>query len=168
MVIIMLKLELGCGPKKPEAKQEGWTYVDIRNVVGVDIVADLTKPWPWEDGSVDEVLSAHLVEHFEPKDRMHFFQELYRVLKVEGKAQIITPHWAHCRAYGDLTHVFPPVVGEFYSYLNKEWREREASHSTFTCNFDTQLAGAYDPNDIWISLRTDEEIGRASCRERVY
>lgn len=55
----MLKLHLGC-QRNPKV---GYVNVDIEKWPGVDVVADLEKPWPWEDGSVDEVFCADLPEH---------------------------------------------------------------------------------------------------------
>ena len=54
-----VRLWLGCN-QRPRA---GWINVDIENYPGVDVVADLEKRWPWEDGSVDEIGCADLPEH---------------------------------------------------------------------------------------------------------
>lgn len=154
-----MKLNLGSGLIAPDKRLDGWTYVDIRPFEGVDIVHDLTKAWPWEDESVDEVASLHFIEHLTANERYFFFEELYRVLKPNGKAQIVTPHWSHERAYGDLDHKWPPVVPCFYSYLTKSWRDSQARHCPFKCNFVTDLAGTYDSNDTWVAMRTDEIKG---------
>ena len=54
------KLDLACGG----AKKEGFTGVDIADIEGVDIVHDLNiYPWPFEDGSVEEINCSHYVEH---------------------------------------------------------------------------------------------------------
>ena len=53
-----LKLDLGCG-KSP---REGFTGVDVRDF-GQPIKADLSKAWPWQDGTVKEAHSSNLVEH---------------------------------------------------------------------------------------------------------
>src|ERR1700751_2644070 len=92
-----LKLDLGCGTRK----KDGFVGVDIRNFKGVDKVADLTKGWPWKNNSVDEVYCSHFIEHLEVPERIHFVNELYRVLKPGATALIITPHWCSHRAYGD-------------------------------------------------------------------
>lgn len=151
-----LKLDLGCGKSKlgPD-----WTGVDARPFEGVDVVANLAeriervryddcgnrigpefghgfKPWPWADCSVDEARSAHFIEHLGPEERIHFVNELYRVLKPGARAEILCPNWATCRAYGDLTHAWPPVSVFWFQYLNKEWRDREAPANDFyRCNF---------------------------------
>jgi predicted SAM-dependent methyltransferase len=131
----LLKLDLGCGPHK----RSGFLGVDSLALPGVDVVADLRQAWPWPDGSVGEVVCAHFVEHLEAAERIHFVNELYRVLAPGGKARIITPHWASARAYGDLTHKWPPVSEFWYKYLNKQWREKTPHNDFYTCDFDFAL-----------------------------
>ena len=138
-----MKLDLGCG----KAKKEGFTGVDVRPFDGVDVVCDLGKDrWPWDDDSVDEAHCSHLVEHLQPAERIHFVNELCRVLKKGAKAQIITPYWASNRAYGDLTHVWPPVAEFWYFYLKREWREVNAPHNDgYTCDFDATWGYGLNP-----------------------
>jgi len=128
-----LKLDLGAGKSK---KGPDWTSVDVRKFDGVDVVADLTQPWPWPDGSVAEVHASHVLEHFEAKERFHFMNELYRVLTPGSQAHIVTPHWGSCRAYGDLTHKWPPVAEMFWYYLSREWRAVNAPHTDAEWNQD--------------------------------
>ena len=136
--ISTLRLDFGCGPHK----REGFTGVDRIAFVGVDRVVDLTKaPWPWADNSVTEAHASHFVEHLTAIERARFVNELYRVLVPDGKCQVIVPHWASCRAYGDPTHQWPPVSEFWFYYLNKEWREQNAPHTDaqvwehgFNCN----------------------------------
>ena len=140
----MVKVDIGCGKRK----KEGFIGVDVIAFEGVDVVMDAGKDkWPWEDGSVDEVHCSHVVEHFTAEQRVHFVNELHRVLKTNGTAMIITPHWASQRAYGDLTHQWPPVSEMWFFYLNKEWREREAPHNQmYTCDFDATWGYGVDPS----------------------
>lgn len=128
-----LRLDFGCGINK----REGFQGVDIYKFPGVDIAADLRNPWPWKDKSVDEAHCSHFIEHLTARERVHFVNELYRVLKPGAKCQVITPHWASCRAYGDLTHQWPPVSEFWYFYLNAEWRKLNAPHNDgYKCDFD--------------------------------
>lgn len=130
-----LKLDLGCGT----SKQPGFVGVDVRGFPGVDVVADLRGPWPWDDGSVDEAFSSHFVEHLTAPERIHFVNELYRVLRIGAKATIVAPNWASARAYGDLTHQWPPVSPFWFPYLNRAWRSQHAPHNDFyTCDFEVQ------------------------------
>lgn len=144
-----LKLDLGCGKNKAGPD---WTGVDSRKLEGVDRVLNLCethlpsgepsifgrfKRWPWGDNSVDEIRASHFVEHLKPDERIHFVNELFRILKPGATAQIIVPHWSSCRAYGDLTHKWPPVSEFWFNYLNKAWRESQAPHNDgYTCDFE--------------------------------
>lgn len=138
-----MKLDLGCGPNK----KEGFLGVDCRQFDGkVDVVHDLRQPWPWEDGSIEEANSSHFVEHLTQNERIHFVNELYRVLKPGGKCLIVTPHWASCRAYGDLTHQWPPVSEFWFYYLSKEWRAANAPHNDgYTCDFEATWGYSFHP-----------------------
>lgn len=124
----VVKLDLGCGVNK----REGFLGVDSLKLKGVDLVADLTKKWPWKDNSVDEINMSHTLEHFTQEERVHVMNEMYRVLKpvdydnagkaVRGLATIITPYLFADRAYGDPTHKWPAIGDWFYLYLNRTWR----------------------------------------------
>lgn len=98
------------------------------------------------DDSVEEAHASHFVEHLTAPERIHFVNELYRVLKPGGKCLIIVPHWASGRAYGDLTHQWPPVSGFWFQYLLKEWRAVNAPHNDlYTCDFDATWGFALHP-----------------------
>lgn len=131
----LLKLDFGCGPHP----REGFEGVDVRPFDGkVTHVVDLrTAPWPWADNSVEAAHASHVVEHFTAPERITFVNELYRVLVPGGQCTVITPHWASCRAYGDLTHQWPPVSEFWFYYLNPEWRASNAPHNDqYRCHFD--------------------------------
>mgnify|MGYP000102456031 CR=1 FL=1 len=137
------KLDIGCGKNK----REGFTGVDQYNMEGVDVVFDIRKAkWPWKDDSIEEVHCAHFIEHLtnlnDCWERVHFFNELYRVMKKGAKCALIFPHWASTRFYGDPTHKEPLSEMAFY-YLDPAWRETQAPHSDikwnpngYSCNFE--------------------------------
>lgn len=129
----VIRLDLGCG----KAKKEGFHGVDCRDFPGVDTVMNIGfDTWPWPDDSVEEVHCSHFVEHLTALERIHFVNELWRVMKPGAKALVITPHWASNRAYGDLSHQWPPVSEMWFYYLSREWREQNAPHNDFyKCNF---------------------------------
>ena len=148
----LLKLDLGCG----SAKRPGFIGVDSIGFDGVDVVLDLVKeqttingsfvkytPWPWTDNSVEEVHCSHFIEHLTSVERVHFVNELWRILKPGGKCTLIAPHWSSCRAYGDPTHKWPPVSEFWFYYLNRDWRKTQAPHTMkenwelgFNCHFE--------------------------------
>lgn len=126
-----LRLDLGCG-KNP---REGFEGVDSRDF-GQKHIVNLAKPWPWADSSVSEANASHFVEHLTAPERIHFINELFRVLIPGGTCQVVTPHWASTRAYGDLTHQWPPVSEFWFYYLSKAWRGQNAPHNDeYACDF---------------------------------
>ena len=159
----LLKIDLGCGKNK----REGFKGVDIRPWEGVDFVLDIANAhWPWPDNSVDEAHASHFIEHLTWPQRVHFFNELGRVLKKGAKAQIIWPHWCADRYYGDPTHQQPMSPFGLY-YLNAEWRKTNAPHCDYaqndgnhmwheyTCDFDNVISYSLAP---WTAGRNQEFI----------
>lgn len=145
----LLKLDFGCG----RCIQEGFEGVDIIPFPGVTHVVDLLKPWPWGDNSVDEANCGHMIEHFDPMERCHFANELYRVLKPAGKCTLSAPHWSSCRAYGDPTHKWPPVSEEWFYYLSRAYRTAKAPHTDaknlpggLNCDFDVTWVFSLTPD----------------------
>lgn len=126
----LLKLNLGAG----KSRIDGYLSVDSIPFDGLDVVADLNAPWPWGDNTVSDIQMSHVLEHFTGAERVHLFNEMYRVLVPGGKAVIVTPHWASQRAYGDFTHKWPPVCEMLYLYLMKDWRAANAPHNDIQFN----------------------------------
>jgi hypothetical protein len=144
-----LKIDLGCGKNK----REGFVGCDQYAMDGVDHVFNIgEEPWPFEDGSVEEAHASHFLEHLTAKQRIHFMNELWRVMADGAKATIITPHWCSGRAYGDLTHQWPPVSEFFYHYLGQDFRKSQAPHNDtewnkdgYKCNFQASWGYALHP-----------------------
>src|SRR5687767_12241110 len=78
------KLNLGCGDKI----LPGYINVDVvesRGGFKPDVICDLHRLTPFEDTSVDEILSVHVVEHFWRWEVLDVLREWVRVLKPGGK-----------------------------------------------------------------------------------
>lgn len=83
----VLRLNLGCG----HVPKEGYINVDMRELPGVDAVAEAAD-LPFEPGSVAEIHSAHLLEHF----------------PLEHLRRVVLPHWRKMlRPGGTLRAVVP-------------------------------------------------------------
>lgn len=142
----MLKLDFGCGKNK----REGFQGVDRIAFDGVDYVFDIgCEPWPFADNSVESAHASHFIEHLTQEERVHFFNELWRVMVAHvpqtevGKLTFAVPHFASARAYGDPTHKWPAFSEWALLYLNREWRKVNAPHTDaehnplgFRCDFD--------------------------------
>lgn len=146
----MVKIDLGCGKRK----EPGFIGVDSIAFDGVDHVLDMgSARWPFEDGSVEYARSSHAVEHLTWPERVHFFNELWRVLKPGGQALIVVPHWNSARFYGDPTHKEPLSEWAFL-YLDAKWREENAPHAPYVCNFSHTLGYSLHPiSQVWNAER---------------
>jgi hypothetical protein len=101
-----MKYLLGAG----DTKEEGYIIVDSSSTCGADICADVTKfPWDWMEDEVDLIKSQNLLEHLSVDDRMNFFNEAWRKLKVGGVLSTHVPllklDEAHLMAaFTDISH----------------------------------------------------------------
>ena len=109
-----MKLNLGCGSQVIN----GWINVDyalgarlaklplfrkvnkLIKIFNLDwdnriFIHNLTKPFPWQDCSVDIVYCSHTLEHFSPEDGVRFLNECHRVLKKDGIIRIIVPDFRY-------------------------------------------------------------------------
>lgn len=139
-----MRLDLGCGANK----REGFIGVDISAECGADIVHDLRiTPWPFPDGSVDEVHCAHFFEHLTGSERIAFMDEMYRIMRPGATARVITPYWTSVGAIQDPTHQWPPVAEASYRYFNKAWRQRAGvPHYGINSDFDATFQLLLNPD----------------------
>lgn len=162
-VAAITKLDLGCGSNK----KPGFCGCDRIKFDGVDTVMELgIAPWPFKSDTIEEFHSAHTIEHLTWPERVVFFNELWRVLKVGAKGQMILPHWASMRYYGDPTHKEPMSEFAFY-YLSKRWRleEKNAPHTDiahnnngYNCNFEVVWGHTLHPS---LQSRNQEYVTHA-------
>ncbi len=102
---------------------------DVLNEPATFIQGDITKPLPFEDGSVDTVFSCGVLEYFTDAQIMEILKEMFRVAK--KRVIILVPnaysicyrlgmwymkkkgtwHWGGERAFKTLKHCFAVVSG---------------------------------------------------------
>jgi len=95
-----LKLNLGCGSDY----REGYVNVDHpRSVPKKDVAHNLeVLPWPFADGSADEILMNGALEHLTfPDDKIN---EVHRILKVGGVFHGFVPYAHADGAFQALDH----------------------------------------------------------------
>lgn len=181
--VVPLRLDIGCGRTTPEgwtgvdSLNFGQKWIaDLSSypwLIHGDAEREVSdKPGPYltstklrqddvkgkpkfylKEQCVDDVRSSHFVEHLTGAERVGFFNELYRVMKPGATALIITPSWSHACAYGDPTHQWPPMSPWYPLYLNKQWRDANAPHVGYTCDFDWIFGASWDPS---INDRNDD------------
>lgn len=93
-------LDLGCGSDK----KEGYFGIDLNAVHGVDMVYDLNKRIPFPSNSIEKIFAKHFLEH--ANDPLFLIEEMHRVLKKGGIAEIIVPHWSWYGSYTFMHRTF--------------------------------------------------------------
>jgi len=127
----VMKLNLGCCDRP----LPGFLNVDVIPAPGVE-VADLRQPWPWENDSVDHVRALDIIEHL--PDKVFTMNELWRVLKPGGTAEIVVPTTDGPGAWQDPTHVsFWNRRSFLYYETGNPYRERFARHYGIQAKFRT-------------------------------
>jgi SAM-dependent methyltransferase len=96
-------LELGCGQRKRDPSHVG---VDVLDYPGVDLlgdVFDVLEAIP--DSSLAGVYTSHFMEHISDMERL--IVELARVIRPDGRLDVVVPHFSNPYYYSDLTHTSP-------------------------------------------------------------
>jgi hypothetical protein len=178
-----MRLNLGCANRRID----GFIGVDIATGPEVDKVVDLEGPWPWPDSSVLEVRAHDVAEHIgdcshvqdwtckkciamrsrlEPTmvlplrhdlGRIHFLNELHRVLAPNGLAVIEVPSAAHGVGFiTDPTHKTPWCLSLLKYFEN----------GAFALN---RLGDSYGTTAAFRVLNLQEiEVSGEDARERVW
>lgn len=155
----VIAVDLGCGQSKPDSNffrdylqiiPDKIIGVDIVGCEGVDIVHDLTQfPYPFEDESVDAIHSSHFIEHLDGFERIKFFNECYRILKMGGRMRVAHPYYKSVRAIQDPTHKFPPIGENSYFYWDKSWRVlNKLDHYPINCDFEFSIFYTWQDSTI--------------------
>lgn len=95
------KLNIGSG----SFLKDGYANIDHREIEGVDIIADIGA-LPYEAGSIDEIFSSHVAEHFTERKLKELLKYWYTLLNNQGAIVLIVPDIeAMTRQYvkGDIT-----------------------------------------------------------------
>jgi hypothetical protein len=143
----MNKINIGCG-KEVKEDFDGIDIIDY----GQKYVLDVRKGLPFKDDTIDEVYSRHLIpcltNFADPMERVSFFNELYRVMKVGTIATIIVPSWSSAGGYGNPNFKEQFYEGALY-FLSKDWRTINAPDVTqYTCDFESTWGYNLHPNIV--------------------
>jgi predicted SAM-dependent methyltransferase len=85
-----IRINLGCGEKPlPD-----YINIDFREAPGADVVADVRR-LPFEHGTVAEIASFHLIEHFREHQLRTIILPYWKsLLTPDGILRIVCPNWA--------------------------------------------------------------------------
>jgi SAM-dependent methyltransferase len=94
-------LDIGCGKKK----YPGSIGLDSNPKSDADIFTNIEKKLPFTQNSFDFVYSSHTLEHINPKKLVFVLEEIWRVVKPDGKICLIIPHFSGSGSYTNPTHL---------------------------------------------------------------
>jgi ubiquinone/menaquinone biosynthesis C-methylase UbiE len=101
----MIGLNCGSG-QRPFDREQGWCNIDINPRWNPDVLGHWNNLTPFEDNSVDLVVSHHSLEHVGCGEGSGFVTEAYRVLKTGGSLLVFVPEMrklANMWLRGELT-----------------------------------------------------------------
>ena len=95
-----MKIDLGCG----KYKKIGFVGLDITDYSNIYsnkefIQHNLTKPFPLEEGEVEEIYTSNFLEHLDTESFVFVMEEINRVTNSNGKVKIIVPHFTSAGAH---------------------------------------------------------------------
>lgn len=165
-----MKLNIGCGFRK----LDGFTNVDFFEECAPDILMNLEEtPWPFETGSVSEIVAIHVLEHLGERRETFYniVKEIYRVLQHDGIFRLAVPHYMHRSYYSDPTHVRTFTSGTFEMLSkkkNRDWIQRNVNVTMLALMLDVDfeiadLSYTYDPE--WVEKLNKGEISNTELRE---
>lgn len=92
-------LDVGCGVNK----FPGAIGIDRLLASRADVLVDVDRlPYPFRDGSFDQVRAVHVIEHV--ADVIRTMEEFHRLLRRGGSVYIATPHYTDFSSFCDPTH----------------------------------------------------------------
>jgi hypothetical protein len=148
----LIGLDLGCGKFKQEPIY-GMPFLGLDMVKreGVDIVHDLQKfPWPVPSGGVQIIKASHVWEHIEPKYRMEFMDECWRICRAGGQLWLSAPHAGSVLEAGHPCHYPCP---------------NELTFQFFDPDYQLYHSCSYKQPRPWRIMRNDPNLG--GCIELV-
>jgi Methylase involved in ubiquinone/menaquinone biosynthesis len=92
-------LDVGCGVNK----YPGSIGIDVNPRTRADVLCDLNHfPYPFRDGSFDELRAVHVIEHV--SDVIRTMEEFARLVRPGGRIFLVTPHYTDFSSFCDPTH----------------------------------------------------------------
>lgn len=131
MILETTKLHLGCA----DIHLDGFVNVDVRRTSATDLVTEAWNLSMFDDGTVAQIYSRHMIEHLSLGEACRALAEWGRVLRCGGIANIVCPDLAfHARqllgmAQSSLPDQMAHAMAGFYGWQDPlRGGEREDAH----------------------------------------
>ena len=123
-----INLNLGCGLRR----FDGFVNIDNRKEVNPDMVWDIARHGlPYDENMVDVVVARDFLEHIAPDRVIFVIEEIWRVLKVGGRLEHMTPSTDGRGAFQDPTHRSFWNKNSWMYYSMKDARELIGTKANF-------------------------------------
>jgi len=172
------RLQLGAGGNDPE----GWLNSDIAPT-SKEIYLDVTRPFPFPDGSFQYAFSEHVIEHVSWEGGLAMLRECHRVLAPGGKLRTVTPNLRKFmllvadgispadRKYIDAKlrfHLWPVTPIPAVYILNREAHDwgHQFLYDPATLRKGLELAGFQQIHEYPVGEKTDPVFREAEIRTR--
>lgn len=138
-----LRLNLGCS----DSHVKGWLNVDL--AAPADVVADLSRPWPWVDSSVSQVMAWDIFEHL--PDKLATMNECHRVLMPGGRLDLFVPTTDGRGAFQDPTHKSFWTPNDLFYFCEEfaEWRRFHVAYGISAHFRIVESSHLEYPNKVW-------------------
>ena len=122
-----IKLNLGSGCRRVE----GHYGVDVVELPGLDILADLNAPFSeLPDNCVESIYCRHTLEHV--TRFMELVGEMHRITRPGGTIEVVVPHFSNPYYYSDPTHVRFFGLYSFHYFCDETDQPRRKVPSFYT------------------------------------
>jgi predicted SAM-dependent methyltransferase len=97
-----VRLNVGCG----SLPLDDWINIDLIGLP-IDLAWDLSRPLPFEDGTVDAIFHEHVIEHLPGAAGYRLLKECHRLLRPDGVLRVVAPDASkYIESYFDPQHEF--------------------------------------------------------------
>lgn len=134
-----MKLHLGCCNRY----LPGYVNIDIKGRTA-DVLADIRK-LPYEDASVDEIYTSHVLEHFGRHEFLGVLREWYRVLKPGSYIYIAVPNIESAIDYYNKTGNIHALYGQFWGGQRDEHDYHKFGYTFSTLSDYLKKVGFVEP-----------------------
>ena len=83
-----MKLNIGCG----DVKIEGYIGVDLRKTDAVDLIHDVSLPFPFQNNTCEDIIADDILEHFSFRMTEGIFKMWVGLLKRGGRIRLMVPN----------------------------------------------------------------------------
>jgi SAM-dependent methyltransferase len=128
----VVRLDLGCGPRKRDSSRIGIDLLDLPTVDIVGDALDVLRRFP--NRSVDEIFSSHFLEH--ASELPDLIKEMGRIVKPGGTLQFFVPHFSNPYYYSDPTHRTPFGLYSFCYFSQCRFLRRKVPHYWAKVDFE--------------------------------